>query len=96
MTCSGGFSTCCSGRGFPAQLVYRSLSCTRERWSAGPSTGAVRLPWSTTPWPRPAPPGLPRLRRWSTPIELSQLTAWAFTENVRRLGLISSMGTVGD
>ena len=26
----------------------------------------------------------------------SQLTSWAFTENVRRLGLISSMGTVGD
>jgi len=26
----------------------------------------------------------------------SQYTSWAFTENVRRLGLISSMGTVGD
>jgi putative transposase len=26
----------------------------------------------------------------------SQFTSWAFTENVRRLGLISSMGTVGD
>jgi putative transposase len=25
-----------------------------------------------------------------------QFTSWAFTENVRRLGLISSMGTVGD
>jgi putative transposase len=26
----------------------------------------------------------------------SQFTSWMFTENVRRLGLISSMGTVGD
>jgi transposase InsO family protein len=26
----------------------------------------------------------------------SQFTSWAFTENVRRLGLISSMGTLGD
>jgi transposase InsO family protein len=26
----------------------------------------------------------------------TQFTAWAFTENVRRLGLLSSMGTVGD
>jgi transposase InsO family protein len=26
----------------------------------------------------------------------SQFTSWAFTENVRRLGLTSSMGTVGD
>ena len=26
----------------------------------------------------------------------AQFTPWAFTENVRRLGLISSMGTVGD
>ena len=26
----------------------------------------------------------------------TQFTSWAFTENVRRLGLISSMGTVGD
>ncbi|MGC1406941.1 MAG: IS3 family transposase, partial [Candidatus Dormiibacterota bacterium] len=26
----------------------------------------------------------------------SQFTAWAFTENVRRLGLVGSMGTVGD
>ncbi len=26
----------------------------------------------------------------------SQFTSWAFTENVRRLGLISSMGSVGD
>ena len=26
----------------------------------------------------------------------SQFTSWAFTENVRRLGLLSSMGTVGD
>ena len=26
----------------------------------------------------------------------SQYTSWAFTENVRRLGLISSMGAVGD
>ena len=25
-----------------------------------------------------------------------QFTAWAFTENVRRLGLLGSMGTVGD
>jgi putative transposase len=25
-----------------------------------------------------------------------QFTAWAFTENVRRLGLVISMGTVGD
>jgi putative transposase len=30
------------------------------------------------------------------PVELAQYTSWAFTENVRRLGLISSMGTVGD
>ena len=29
-------------------------------------------------------------------IEPRQYTSWAFTENVRRLGLISSMGTVGD
>ena len=29
-------------------------------------------------------------------IEPGQFTAWAFTEHVRRLGLISSMGTVGD
>ncbi len=26
----------------------------------------------------------------------SQFTSWAFTENVRRLGLVSSMGTIGD
>lgn len=26
----------------------------------------------------------------------SQFTSWGFTENVRRLGLVSSMGTVGD
>jgi transposase InsO family protein len=26
----------------------------------------------------------------------SQLTSWAFSENVRRLGLLGSMGTVGD
>jgi transposase InsO family protein len=26
----------------------------------------------------------------------TQFTSWAFTENVRRLGLVSSMGTVGD
>jgi transposase InsO family protein len=26
----------------------------------------------------------------------SQFTAWGFTENVRRLGLVGSMGTVGD
>lgn len=26
----------------------------------------------------------------------SQFTSWAFTENVRRLGIVSSMGTVGD
>lgn len=26
----------------------------------------------------------------------AQFTSWAFTENVRRLGLLSSMGTVGD
>lgn len=26
----------------------------------------------------------------------SQFTSWAFTENARRLGLINSMGTVGD
>ena len=26
----------------------------------------------------------------------SQFTSWAFTENVRRLGLVNSMGTVGD
>jgi len=29
-------------------------------------------------------------------IEPSQYTSWAFTENVRRLGLVGSMGTVGD
>jgi transposase InsO family protein len=29
-------------------------------------------------------------------IESGQFTSWAFTENVRRLGLTSSMGTVGD
>ena len=33
------------------------------------------------------------LRRW---IELKQFTSWAFTENIRRLGLLGSMGTVGD
>jgi putative transposase len=26
----------------------------------------------------------------------SQFTSWAFSENVRRLGLLGSMGTVGD
>ena len=26
----------------------------------------------------------------------SQFTSWAFTKNVRRLGLISSMGTIGE
>jgi putative transposase len=30
------------------------------------------------------------------PLESAQFTSWAFTENVRRLGLLSSMGTVGD
>jgi putative transposase len=30
------------------------------------------------------------------PVESGQFTSWAFTENVRRLGLLSSMGTVGD
>ena len=29
-------------------------------------------------------------------IEPGQFTSWAFTENVRRLGLLGSMGTVGD
>jgi putative transposase len=29
-------------------------------------------------------------------IESGQFTSWAFSENVRRLGLVSSMGTVGD
>jgi transposase InsO family protein len=28
--------------------------------------------------------------------ESGQFTAWTFTENLRRLGLLSSMGTVGD
>jgi putative transposase len=28
--------------------------------------------------------------------ESGQFTSWAFTENVRRMGLISSMGSVGD
>ena len=35
----------------------------------------------------------PVLRRL---IEFTQFTSWAFTENVRRLGLVSSMGTVGN
>ena len=30
------------------------------------------------------------------PFDFTQFTSWAFTENVRRLGLLSSMGTVGD
>ncbi len=30
------------------------------------------------------------------PLEPKQFTSWAFTENVRSLGLLSSMGTVGD
>ena len=30
------------------------------------------------------------------PVEPAQFTSWAFTEDVRRLGLLSSMGTVGD
>ena len=29
-------------------------------------------------------------------IEPGQFTSWAFTEHIRRLGLVSSMGTVGD
>jgi transposase InsO family protein len=29
-------------------------------------------------------------------IEPSQFTSWAFTENLRRLGLVASMGTPGD
>ena len=29
-------------------------------------------------------------------LEPKQFTSWAFTENVRRLGLLGSMGTVGD
>jgi putative transposase len=29
-------------------------------------------------------------------LEPKQFTSWVFTENVRRLGLLSSMGTVGD
>ncbi|HEX7165964.1 MAG TPA: IS3 family transposase [Acidimicrobiales bacterium] len=42
-----------------------------------------------------------RSRSTSTPTVVhsdhgSQFTSWAFTEHVRRLGLISSMGTVGD
>ena len=40
-------------------------------------------------------------RRKSSPTVIhsdhgTQFTSWAFTENVRRLGLVSSMGTVGD
>lgn len=35
----------------------------------------------------------PVLQRSSEP---SQFTSWAFSENVRRLGILSSMGTVGD
>jgi transposase InsO family protein len=35
----------------------------------------------------------PALRR---SIEPSQFTSWAFTENLRRLGLVASMGTPGD
>lgn len=30
------------------------------------------------------------------PVEPSQFTSWAYTENVRRMGLVASMGTVGD
>ena len=30
------------------------------------------------------------------PVEPSQFTSWAFTENVRRYGLLGSMGTIGD
>ena len=43
--------------------------------------------------------GASRVRSATTGIHSdhgSQFTSWAFTENVRRLGLISSMGTVGD
>jgi len=29
-------------------------------------------------------------------VESGQFTSWAFTENVRRYGLLGSMGTVGD
>ncbi|HEV2360987.1 MAG TPA: IS3 family transposase [Acidimicrobiales bacterium] len=43
--------------------------------------------------------GASRQRSMSTIIHSdhgSQFTSWAFTENVRRLGLVSSMGTAGD
>ena len=39
--------------------------------------------------------GTPLRPRSSTPTT-AQFTSWAFTENVRRLGLLGSMGTVGD
>lgn len=30
------------------------------------------------------------------PVEPSQFTSWGFSENIRRYGLLDSMGTVGD
>jgi len=30
------------------------------------------------------------------PVEPSQFTSWGFSENIRRYGLLGSMGTVGD
>ena len=43
------------------------LDLFSRRWSAGPSTGAVRPPSSTTPSPRQAARGRRRHRRLSTP-----------------------------
>ena len=77
-----------------------------SRWSAEDIDAVAAMlnsrPRKTLGWKTPAEafdeqlllaPARPVLLR---SIEPSQFTSWAFTENIRRLGLLSSMGTVGD
>ena len=79
-----------------ALLLCRARPLLSEKSSAGRSTGAARRASSTTPSPRPAPRGDVDPATVIHSDHGTQFTSWAFTENVRRLGLVSSMGTVGD
>ena len=63
-----------------------SWTSSAARWSAGPSTGAVNRPSSSTPSTRPRTHDPQRAATIIHSDHGSQFTSWAFTENVRRLG----------
>ncbi len=70
-------------------------TCSPARSWARLSTDDATRRWSTTPSPK-QPVRAPGQAAVIHSDHGSQFTSWAFTENVRRLGLTSSMGTVGD